>query len=278
MKIYILTDDKVKKRGFLAEHGLSIFIEHENTSILFDTGQSDVYIRNAKAMQLDLNKTDFIVLSHGHYDHCGGLVHFSNTNKFPKVFAQATAFTKKYAINPDGKSYREIGIPWSPKDYNVIKDNLILVNGKVKIASDITLWGNIPSTVAFEEVPKGFYIQNDKDMFSDMIADEQMLIFETAKGLIVFLGCSHPGVINCLNYALKQFPGKKIDTLVAGMHLENTSPLRLQMTMQHMIDLNIRRILPLHCTGIFAISEMKRFLGSRSHVLYAGDSIELAGD
>jgi len=275
MKINILTDDKVRNRGFLAEHGLSIFIEHESTNILFDTGQSDVYIRNAKLLKLDLNKTNFIVLSHGHYDHCGGLVHFPNQNEFPKIYVQAPAFAKKMAVNPDGKSYREIGIPWSPENYSAIKSSLMLVNGKAQITSDISLLGNVPSTVAFEEVPKGFFIQDGDNLYSDMIADEQILVFDTVKGLVVFLGCSHPGVINCLSHVLKQFPDKRIDTLVAGMHLDNVSPLRLQMTMQRLLNLDIRNIYPLHCTGISAISEMKRFLGNRCHVLYSGDSFEL---
>ncbi len=101
--------------------------------------------------------------------------------------------------------------------------------------------------------------------------DEQMLIFDSPEGLIVFLGCSHPGVANCLNYALKMFPGKKIRALVAGMHLQHVSPLRLQMTIQYMMDLDIRTIIPLHCTGVFAICEMKRFLKERCHPLCAGD-------
>lgn len=84
MKITVLTDDKVHKRGFLAEHGLSLFIEYKDYNILFDTGQSDVYIRNAKALRLDLNKTDCIVLSHGHYDHCGGIEYLPNLKNNPK--------------------------------------------------------------------------------------------------------------------------------------------------------------------------------------------------
>ena len=120
MKITVLTDDKVKKRGFLAEHGLSLFIEYEDCNILFDTGQSDVYIRNAKALQLDLNKTDYIVLSHGHYDHCGGISCLPELKKNPKIYVQETALKNKYAISPDGKSYREIGIPWSADKYVLV--------------------------------------------------------------------------------------------------------------------------------------------------------------
>ena len=112
-------------------------------------------------------------------------------------------------------------------------------------------------------------------MSADMIDDEQMLIFNTNNGLVIFLGCSHPGIINCLHYALKQFPGKKIDTVVAGMHLDNVNPLRLQLTMQHLIDLEVSKLYPLHCTGISAISEMKKFLGEKCDILYAGDSIEI---
>lgn len=275
MKIYILTDNRTKKRGFLAEHGLSIYIEYEKVNILFDTGQSDVYCHNAARMDVDLNKTDFVVLSHGHYDHCGGLVYFPKVERFPKVYVHEAAFVKRYAVNSDGKKFREIGIPWSPDDYDDIKISLVLTKKNATIAPHITLCGEIPSTAAFEGVPEGFYTGDKTDKTVDMMKDEQILIFDTDKGLCIFLGCSHPGVVNCLNYALKQFPGRKIDTLVAGMHLDSVSPLRLQMTIQYMIDLDIRKVVPLHCTGIFAISEMKRFLGSRCLPLCAGDSLEI---
>lgn len=275
MKIHILTDDRVKKRGILAEHGMSIFIEHNNKNILFDTGQSDVYLQNATVMGINLNKTNYIVLSHGHYDHCGGLIHFPKTNNFPKVYIHKKAFTNRYALNIDAISYREIGIPWDLNDYKLIEKNIIYNQNNLKIDSGITLCPEIPSSEAFEEVPKGFYIKDENKMTLDMMRDEQMLIIQRDKGLSVFLGCSHPGTINCLKHALKLFPGKKIDTLVAGMHLENISSLRLQMTIQHIIDLDIRKVIPLHCTGIYAICEMKRFLGKRCLSLCAGDSVEL---
>ncbi len=275
MKIHILADNRTKKCGFLAEHGLSLFIEHEKANILFDTGQSDVYRRNAALMGVDLNKTNCIVLSHGHYDHCGGLVYFPGSANFPKIYAQESALAKKYALNPDGTTYREIGIPWDCDEYENIKSSLTLIKKSTQIAPGIHLCGEIPSTVAFEEVPSGFYCGDGADKSLDMMKDEQMLVCDCEKGLSVFLGCSHPGVANCLNYAVKLFPGKKIHTLVAGMHLDRVSPLRLQMTIQHMIDLNIQQVIPLHCTGIFAICEMERFLGDRCLPLCAGNSLEL---
>lgn len=275
MKIYILTDNRTKKRDILAEHGLSVFIEHKNTNTLFDTGQSDVYCRNAAQMGVDLSKSDCIVLSHGHYDHCGGLIHFPYPDKAPSIFVHKDAFQKRYTINPDGKSYREIGIPWSLQDYSFIKNKIEYLQKIVKLAPDTILCGEIPSTTLFESVPEGFFTGDKPNRIADMMADEQMLIFDTDKGLCVFLGCSHPGVANCLNYALKQFPGKKIDTLVAGMHLDSVSPLRLQMTLQYIIDLGIRKVVPLHCTGIHAITEMMRFLGDKCLPLCAGDTLEI---
>ena len=167
MRIHILTDNRTKRRGILAEHGLSVFIEHEKTNILFDTGQSNVFCHNATQMKVDLNKTDYIVLSHGHYDHCGGLVHFSNSNSFPKVYIHKDAFAKRYAINTDGKSYREIGIPWKLDDYEHIKSNIIFNKKSLQIASNINLYTEIPVNEAFEEVNRGFYLENGINKYID---------------------------------------------------------------------------------------------------------------
>jgi len=275
MRIHILADNRTRKRSFLAEHGLSLYIEHKNANILFDTGQSNVYCHNAALMGVNLNRADCIVLSHGHYDHCGGLLHFPNSGYFPKIYAHEAAFTKRYAINPDGTTCREIGIPWSCEGHENIKSSLVLTKKNLQIAPGVHLCGEIPSTVSFEGVPSGFYCDNASGKLIDMMKDEQMLIFDGEEGLCIFLGCSHPGVVNCLHYASNLFPGRKIHMLVAGMHLDNVSPLCLQMTIQHMIDLEIQKVIPLHCTGIFAICEMKRFLGDRCLPLCAGDSIEL---
>ncbi len=274
MKIHILSDDKVRRRGVLAEHGLSILIEHDNDSLLFDTGQSDVYVQNAREMGLDLERVSRIVLSHGHYDHCGGLMHFPKTTIHPRVYAHRDAFVQKYARNDDG-SYREIGIPWSVDESETIKQNLVLTNGITMVAHNMALLGDIPDSTGFEDIAKGLYTGDETNKSKDMFQDEQMLIINTNEGLCIFLGCSHPGVINGVKAAKTLFPGTTVHALFAGMHLENAGPIRLQMTMQAMVDMNIRHIYPLHCTGLFAICEMQRFFAERCKVLYAGDSVEL---
>lgn len=273
MRFHILTDNRVKKRGLLAEHGLSIFIEYKDKAILFDTGQSDVYLKNARTMGLNLSKIDFIVLSHGHYDHCGGLNHFSNDNQYPTIYIHEEALSKRYALNPDKVTYREIGIPWDKSKLDKIQKSLVFVKKSKTIDSDIRVIGEVPNFTTFEDIPKGFFLERHGEKVVDMMKDEQMLVFNTQKGLVLFLGCSHPGIINCVTYISKLFPEQNIHTLVAGMHLDNVSPLRLQMTIQSLLDLNIQNIVPLHCTGILSMCEMKRFLGDRCNLLVAGDSM-----
>lgn len=273
MKIHILVNNTVRKRGFLAEHGLSIFIEYNNYNLLFDTGQSDLYCKNAEQMNLNLKKTDAIILSHGHYDHCGGLPFFP-ASVFPEIFAHPAAFMQKFAVNPDLMEFRDIGIPWHLDDYKIIHDSVVYVHSQTQIMPEVTLCSEIPYTVDFERKPEGFFFREGESKHKDLFCDEQILVIDD-DGLSVFLGCSHPGVINCLNYVLTLFPGKRINLVVGGMHLKNEKPQRLQSTIDYFKRLNIQKIIPLHCTGLIEISEIKKQLGDRCLLLDAGDSFEL---
>jgi len=275
LKVHILAENRVVKRGLLAEQGLSLFIEKDDRAILFDTGQSSVYCHNAKAMGVDLKSADYIVLSHGHYDHCGGLQYFPFGDKAPSIYIHTDAFIRKYVSIGKNLSYREIGIPWKISEHRRIEEGIVYTRQALTIEKGIMILGEVPYSNDFEEVSGSFYIEKDGSMIRDMMLDEQMLIIEDDGEIAVFLGCSHRGVINGLNYARKLFSDKSIKLLVAGMHLGDVTPIRLQKTMQHLKDMNIRKVVPLHCTGFGAMCEMKRFLGENCQICSAGDTIEI---
>ena len=167
-----------------------------------------------------------------------------------------------------------IGIPWRLDDYKMIGDRIVYVKGITPIMPNTILCSEIPYTVDFEQEPDGFYFGENGSKQKDYFCDEQILVIDDG-GLSVFLGCSHPGVANCLRYVTTLFPGKSIHAVIGGMHLENVGPQRLQKTIQFLKDLKIQKVIPLHCTGLNAVFEIKKQFGNRCLLLKAGDSLEL---
>ncbi len=276
LKVHILTDDRVRKRGLLSEHGLSLWIEKDDKNILFDTGQTSVYTHNAKMMGINIESVDYVIISHGHYDHCGGLQYIPDSDKVRSVFVHPDAFLKKFAaVNKDEPS-KEIGIPFNIHNADIPGKNFNrYIAYPCLIQRDILLSGEIPADNDFEEAPVGFFMEKDQKIVPDLIQDEQMLIIEDEGELAVFLGCSHPGVINCIQYAKKLKPDRKIKLLIAGMHLDNISRKRLDMTVDYLVQSEIKNIIPLHCTGFTAMCEMKHKLGDRCQLLCTGDTVQI---
>lgn len=268
MKIVVLTENTVYRQGILAEHGLSLYIEKEDKKYLFDTGQSGVFLKNARELGIDLSDLDGIILSHGHYDHCGGLEELAKEYGLPRVYVRKEAFEKKY--HQGKKGCRDIGIPWKAE---LIQDQVVYTEEFQKIAEDIFVLGKVPPKNEFESVAEGMLVEVEGKRQPDAMTDEQMLIIRDEKGLCIFLGCSHVGVINALSYVEEKFPGEHIHMLMAGMHLSQASDTRLLETMQELEKREIDIIIPVHCTGIMAIAQMKRRFGERCKIVHAGKVI-----
>lgn len=286
MKISILTENLVYRRGFLGEHGLSLLIDTGQKRYLFDTGQSRVFIHNAAKLQVDLKELDAVILSHGHYDHCGGMGNWQAFGSVP-VYVQKQAFEAKYTLNPRNGKLRYSGVEnegnWQT-DANIHK----LTERHTQIAEGVHLLAEIPYTTGFESVPVSFRISEagylgellsaepGQDGVSvDEMKDEQLLVVEEETGLCVFAGCAHAGIINCLQYVRKCFPDKKIHCLAAGMHLKNCTPDRLEKTICALKEQEMDIMIPMHCTGIRAIAAIKDAFGNTCILPEAGKVIEI---
>ncbi len=277
MKVTILTENTVYKRGLLGEHGLSLLIDTGRRRYLFDTGQSRVFLHNALKLGIDLKGLDGVILSHGHYDHGGGLEYWQELGCVP-IYIQEKAFEKKYNENPRTKKLYYIGLEdkgsWQKK-----ADIRRLSGGGTQISEGVYLLSEIPYTTDFEPVPGCFWkygLQHPGyELLVDKMEDEQLLVIEAEEGLCVFAGCAHAGIINCLRYVQTIFSGKNIHCLVAGMHLKNCDAKRVEKTIDTLKELKIDIVMPVHCTGMRAIAAMREGLGSVCVLPEVGKELEI---
>ena len=260
--------------NFLAEWGLSILVETDKMNILVDTGQSISTAYNADSLDIDLSRIDRIVLSHGHFDHTGGLRQvLRKMNKKVEIIAHPDIWAAKYRRSEGNELY--IGIPFQRQELESLGASFNLTTKPVKITDNIMTTGEIPMVTDFEEIDPDLMVKAGTGWQPDKLADDQALIIKTEPGLVIILGCAHRGIINTLYYAQQLTNVKPIHAVLGGCHLFDASPERIRSTIAALQELGVQKLGVSHCTGLPAAMIMAQEFGDKFFFNNAGTSIDL---
>jgi 7,8-dihydropterin-6-yl-methyl-4-(beta-D-ribofuranosyl)aminobenzene 5'-phosphate synthase len=261
-----------------AQHGLCLFFDldlgSKHMKLLVDTGTSpEVTLHNADALQLDLNDIDQIFLSHGHYDHTGGLMGIlKRLNRRVPILAHPNIFSPKLKARP---SMKFIGPPFTAEEAEDAGADMIYSRDPIVLADGVMTTGQIERREPFETV-EGFWTIKDGSYFPDIIPDDQALIVKVkGKGLVVISGCAHAGIINTIKHAQKVTGIEDLYALIGGFHLQGSNNKRIDSTVEALLELDPEIIRPGHCTGTKAICRLMSTLGERCQPLASGDSLLL---
>ena len=258
MKIISLVENTSVNNAIEAEHGLSLYIESKNHKILFDMGQTDLILKNAKKLGVDLSQVDIAILSHGHYDHGGGLEEFLKINKKAYVYVSQYAFDTYY-----NGTEKYIGLNLMLKE----NERIILTNGKVEVEEGITLYHCNDRVKRYDLGSFGLNVKRNQEYFPDDFRHEQYMLIEENGKQILFSGCSHKGILNIAEWF-------QPDVLIGGFHF---SKLPLDDTLKdyaQYLEGFKTEYYTCHCTGVEQFSFMKQFM-SRLFYLSAGQILQL---
>lgn len=253
------------KNSFICEHGFSALIEVEGKKILLDTGATGIAVtHNLNLLGIKPEDIDTIVLSHGHNDHTGGL------SSFPaRIIAHPDAFSRRYMVTSAGLKF-DLTCPSS----DMFMDRVEFHRGPVQLARGVWTTGEVKRRHPWELL-NSFRIEKNGKIESDDVLDDQGVVISSLKGLIVIAGCSHAGIINTIEQAIKISGIKDVYCVIGGFHLIGPGEDKIDKTIKGLKRLNIQKIVPIHCTGFEAIKRISIEMPGEFEYATAGCRIEL---
>ena len=273
MKIVNLIENTEGCSGCASEHGLSFYIETKKHKLLVDTGATDAFIRNAKMLGVDLKAVDTVILSHGHYDHGGGLPAFIKINSKAKIYIRTAAFGNFY--HKGHKSERYIGIAPEIQSY----PQVVFVEGNLNIDEELLLFTNVTGRRLWPSGNRSLKRKEGESYIQDDFSHEQYLVIRCEGKEVLVSGCAHNGILNILD-ACKKLLGREPDVAVSGFHMmqhhgyteENLAVIR--ETAEELKKWQTRFYTG-HCTDQIPFETMKEVMGDQLIYVHSGDIIEL---
>uniref|UniRef100_C6E8F8 Beta-lactamase domain protein n=1 Tax=Geobacter sp. (strain M21) TaxID=443144 RepID=C6E8F8_GEOSM len=255
-RIRILCDNSAGPlSGTLGEHGFAALVQQGEESLLFDTGAGETLLHNAQRMNVDLRSVGQVVLSHGHYDHAGGLWPLLQATGPKKVLAHPEVFARRYVLR-EGAT-RSVGIPYSEDFLAGMGASFCYGDAFREILPGVYLTGEVPRLSSFEEGDAGLFCDL-AGCRRDTVPDDQSLVIVTGKGLLLLLGCCHAGVINTIELAREKTGVGEVYGVVGGCHLAFSPQPQIDATIRALKKYGVKKVSPGHCTGFHAAARLAR--------------------
>ena len=285
LTINVLIENETGSKNLTCEHGLSLLLTCEGKTLLFDTGASDAFLRNADAMGTDLDAVGAIVLSHGHHDHTGGLAHVlryftqradrrgeSVSSPMPEVMAHPDILLRRRHTKTEKEPGKSIGLP-EPTLALLQSYPLKLLKKTLYLTENLLYLGEVPRKCPGTQALLG-EISRDGVYEPDRILDDSALVYVNGKGksraLTVVAGCAHSGIINIIEHAKVITGLSRVHAVIGGMHMKDASEAVKERTLRYFAEQNIETLRGCHCTG----NALDGVVQQES--LHTGDYLEIA--
>ncbi len=273
LRITVLMENKgAGKRLLRSEHGLSLLVEDGCHRVLFDCGQSAGFMENAAMLGIPLSDLEAVVLSHSHYDHAAGFRCFSQAGYRSPLYVGKGFFSGKYSRS--GIKYTDLSAGWDESYARAHSLGLFTVEGEMAVCPGMTVFQGFERRHSGEQIPERFVREDGSIFIPDDFSDEILLAADTDEGLVLIVGCSHPGIMNMVDSVASR-TGKRISAIIGGTHLGEADEARLDETLSYLHSSGISILGLCHCSGKRAEERASALFGEAAPSLAPGDVLIL---